>query len=249
MITALLVDDEPPARDRLRSLLAAHPDLVVAGEAGSVPEALSSITDDPPDLVFLDVRLTGDDGFQLIRLLGTANAPAIVFVTAHAQHAVQAWEVGAIDYLLKPFDQARLSTTMARVRRHLRPPSAPGAAGQPAPFSKRIPVEVGGRVRFIDHRAIESVHADRNYVQIRTQRRSYLLRSTLQAMHDRLDGAEFVRASRSVIVRLDHVQEVRTLPHGELSLSLTSGTSIISGRSHASAVRAALGLQPRDHLT
>lgn len=241
MITALLVDDEPPARHRLRELLAAHPDLVIAGEAGSVPEALFQISDDPPDLVFLDVQLTGDDGFELIRLLGTVDAPAIVFVTAHAHHAVQAWEVDAVDYLLKPFDQARLSTTMARVRRHLRRPLAPGTAQLTRP-SKRIPVDVGGRVRFIDPKVIESIHADRNYVQIRTPQRSYLLRSTLHAMQDRLGPTEFVRAHRSVIVRIDRIEEVHVLPHGELSLRLTSGEHLICGRRHATAIRAALGI-------
>ena len=241
MITALLVDDEPPARHRLRALLDAHPDVTVVGEAGSVPDALSRISADPPDLVFLDVRLTGDDGFELIRLLGTVDAPAIVFVTAHPDHAIRAWEVDAVDYLLKPFGQARLSTTMARVRRHLRQPS--GAGGDRFSLTpKRIPVEVGGRVRFIDPKAIESVHADRNYVQIRTPRRSYVLRSTLQAMQDRLGTTEFVRAHRSAIVRVDRIEEVHTLPHGELSLRLASGEHVISGRTHATAVRAALGI-------
>ena len=237
MITALLVDDEPLARHRLRTLLGAHPDLVVTGEAGTVPDALSRIGEDPPDLVFLDVRLAGDDGFELIRLLGTVDAPAIVFVTAHPDHAVRAWEVDAVDYLLKPFDQARLSTAMARVRRHLRQ-----APDDLAPSPKRIPVDVGGRVRFIDPQSIESIHADRNYVQIRTSRRSYVLRSTLHAMQDRLGTAEFVRAHRSAIVRVDRIEEVHTLPHGELSLRLSSGEQVISGRRHAVAVRAALGL-------
>ena len=239
MITALLVDDEPPARHRLRTLLAAHPDVVVAGEAGGVPDALTRISLDPPDLVFLDVRLTGDDGFELVRLLGPADLPAIVFVTAHPDHAVRAWEVDAVDYLLKPFEQARLSTTMARVRRHLRPPAAPG--GGPGAAPRRIPVEVGGRVRFIDPASIESVHADRNYVRIRTPRRSYVLRSTLQAMEERL-GAEFVRAHRSALVRVDRIEEVHTLPHGELSLRLAGGEHVISGRRYATAVRAALGI-------
>jgi two-component system, LytTR family, response regulator len=242
MISALLVDDEPPARHRLRALLAAHPDLVITGEAGNVSDALSQINDQPPDLVFLDIRLTDDDGFELIRLLGTADAPAIVFVTAHADHAVHAWEVDAVDYLLKPFDQARLSITMARVRRHLRQPPAPGAPTPLAAPPKRIPIDAGGRVRFIEPKAIEAVHAERNYVKIRTPQRSYVLRSTLRAMHELLGTTDFVQVHRSIIVRIDRIEEIHTLPHGELSLRLTSGGHVISGRRYANDVRAALGI-------
>jgi two-component system LytT family response regulator len=244
MITALLVDDEPPARRRLRTLLSAYPDVDVSGEATTVPEALTRCIEHRPDLVFLDVGLAGADGFELIDLLGAAEAPAVVFVTAHAEHAVRAWEADAVDYLLKPFDHRRLGTTMARVRRHLRrpPTGAPAGAGEPGPPLRRIPVEVGGRVRFVDVRAIEYLRADRNYVQVHTAQRSYLVRSTLQAMQDRLDDTRFVRVHRSVVVRTDRVDEVRSLPHGELSLHLTGGERIICSRTHAAAVRAALGL-------
>lgn len=241
MITALLVDDEPPARQRLRELLADHADVQVLAEAGGVPAAVSIITRQQPDVVFLDIQLPDDDGFGVVDLLGGAPRPAIVVITAHADYAVKAFEIGAVDYLLKPFARARLAVALSRVRDYL----ANGAADSSVrtiPIT-RIPVMSGGKVRFIDVNRIEIIRADRNYVRIHGGARALLVRSTLREIEHRLPRDEFCRVSRSAIVRLDRVVEVETLPHGELALRLAGGEQVISGRAHSSALRVCLGIE------
>jgi two-component system LytT family response regulator len=248
VITALLVDDEPPARQRLRQLLADHPDVQVLAEAGGVRAAVSTITRHRPDVVFLDIQLPDDDGFGVVDLLGGGSRPAIVVTTAHADHAVRAFEVGAVDYLLKPFARARLAVALSRVRDHLANGTADPAV-RPVPVT-RIPVMSGGRVRFVELNRIEIIRADRNYVRIHTGPRALVVRSTLREIEQRLPPGEFSRVSRSAIVRLDRVVEVETLPHGELALRLAGGAQVISGRDHSSTLRALLGIEnpalPRD---
>lgn len=242
MISAILVDDEPPARRRLRELLSDHADVQVLAEAGGVHSAVTTITRVRPDVVFLDIQLPDDDGFGVVDLLGDRSRPAIVVTTAHAVHAVRAFEIGAVDYLLKPFARARLAVALSRVRDHL----ANGAADQAtraAPVT-RIPVMTGGKVRFVDLDRIETIRADRNYVRIYAGSRALLVRSTLRDIEHRLPRSEFSRVSRSVIVRLDRVIEVETLPHGELALRLTSGAQVISGRDHSPTIRTSLGIEP-----
>lgn len=240
MITALVVDDEPPARQRLRQLLADHADVHVLAEAGGVRAAVATIARHRPDVVFLDIQLPDDDGFGIIDLLGAGSRPAIVVTTAHADHAVRAFEIGAVDYLLKPFARARLAVALSRVRDHL----ATGAAGtavHPVPAT-RIPVLSGGKVRFVELNRIEIIRADRNYVRIHTGPRALVVRSTLRDIEQRLPPGEFSRVSRSAIVRLDRVVEVETLPHGELALRLAGGAQVVSGRDHTPALRTLLGM-------
>jgi two-component system LytT family response regulator len=241
MITAVVVDDEPPARQRLRELLADHADLAVVAEAGDVRTAAAVVIQHRPDVVFLDIQLPDDDGFGVVDLLGRAAArPAIVVTTAHADYAVRAFDVGALDYLLKPFARARLAVAVNRVRDHL----AGGATSSYIPTVPigRIPVMSGGKVRFIDVSRVETIRADRNYVRIHAGARPLLVRSTLHEIEQRLPREHFCRVSRSMIVRLDRVVEVETLPHGELALWLASGEQVISGRGNSSALRASLGL-------
>ncbi|ADB30828.1 two component transcriptional regulator, LytTR family [Kribbella flavida DSM 17836] len=237
MIRALIVDDEPPARARLERMLGEHPDVEVVAAVGDVPAAMRRLAQDRPDTVFLDVRLPGDDGFTLLELLGRSDRPAVVCTTAYADHAVRAFDERAVDYLLKPFSRERLAEALARVREHHRPVRPAG----PAP-ARRIPVPGPTGIGFVDVRRVESVRAERNYVRVHTDDRRVLLRATLREMEDRLPGQEFVRVNRSVIVRIDRVVELQPLPHGEVALRLASGDQVVSGRSHAAVVRAALGL-------
>jgi two-component system, LytTR family, response regulator len=242
VITALVVDDEPPARQRLGDLLADHADVQVVGEAGGVRSAVSIIAERRPDVVFLDIQLPDDDGFGVVDLLGAGPRPAIVVTTAHADYAVKAFEIGAVDYLLKPFARDRLAVAMTRVRDQLGS-GASDAGVRSAPVS-RIPVLSGGKVRFVDVQRIDSIRADRNYVRIHAGARPVLVRSTLQEIEQRLPGDQFCRVNRSTVVRLDRVVEVETLPHGELALRLATGDQVISGRGYTSRVRVALGLGP-----
>lgn len=244
MITALLLDDEPPARHRLRELLAEHPDVTVADEADDLASAMRAMTEHCPDVVFLDISLPGDNGFELLDLLGLEKRPAVVVVTAHAGHAVKAFEIGAVDYLLKPFARARLAVALSRVRDHL---ASQGTAGTARPAAvSRIPLTSGGKVRFVDVERIESIRADRNYVRIHAGSRPILVRTTLRQIEQRLPPRTFLRVNRSVIVRADRITEIEVLPHGELALRLAGGEQVISGRAHSGALRTALGLAGSD---
>lgn len=234
---ALIVDDEPPARERLRRLLGEHPDIEVAGEAEDVRTAMLQLVSGEFDVLFLDIHLPGADGFELLDLIGRSGRPALVFVTANADHAVRAFDEAAVDYLLKPFSPERLAEALARVREHRRRPG-----GATAPRPRRIPVPGPTGTRFVDQRQISLVRGERNYVRLEVAGRSVLLRSTLQEMERRLAPEEFVRVNRSLIVRLTQVVEAQNLPHGEVSLRLASGEQVISGRSYARTVKDALGL-------
>jgi two-component system LytT family response regulator len=212
----------------------------VLAEARDVRSAMSIVAEEQPDVVFLDLQLPDGDGFGVVDLFGGASRPAIVAVSAHADDAVRAFEVGAVDYLLKPIAPARLFVTLQRVRDHLGTGVVPAPA-RAAPVS-RIPVMSGGKVRFVDVTRIEVVRADRNYVRINAGTRPVLVRSTLREMEQRLPQDQFCRVSRSAIVRLDRVVEVEAMPHGELTLRLAGGEQVISGRAYSTSLRAFLGL-------
>lgn len=235
MIRALVVDDEPPARRRLTTLLRDHADVEVTGECGTVADAVEALGS-WPDVVFLDVDLPGGDGFGLLEALGAEPRPAVVFVTAHQQHAVRAFDVAAIDYLLKPFDAERLALALDRVR------AARPIDDSPAAPLTRLPVSVGGRIRFVELTAVDLIKAERNYARVYAGDRTFVVRSTLNALQQRLGTADFVRVHRSTIVRLDRISEVETLPHGELALRLRGGQQVLSGRQYTAPLRTALGL-------
>lgn len=243
-ISALIVEDEPPARDRLRAMLADHPDVVITAEVGSVAAAMAEVVRERPDLIFLDIALPGDEGLTLVDLIGrgrgVGRAPAVVCVTAYADHAVRAFDAAVVDYLLKPFSRERLADSLARVREHLRP--ADGVAGPASRAVRRLAIPVQGGVRFIDDRRVDSVRAERNYVRVHAGDQRLLVRMTMKEMEDRLSAEDFVRVNRSLIVRLDRVLEMQPLAHGEVSLRLATGELVASGRAYAPRVRAALGL-------
>lgn len=236
MIRTLLVDDEPPARRRLRDLLRDEPDVAVVGECGTAGEAMRAIRQRRPDLVFLDVRMPGGDGFSLAERTGPA-APVFIMVSAFSEHALRAFDVEALDYLMKPFTRERLALSVSRARAKLA-----RAGASPAKPLRRLPVDVGRLIRLIETEAIDCLRAEGNYVRVHAGSQSYLVRDTLSNLCSRLDPAAFARVHRSAAVRLDQVREVETLPHGEYVLRLANGCSIITGRSYRDSVRAALGL-------
>ncbi|NUT31836.1 MAG: response regulator transcription factor [Hamadaea sp.] len=245
VIRTLIVDDEPPARQRLRDLLGAEADVAVVAECATAAQALDAVGAHVPDLVFLDVRMPGGDGFAVAERAGPAG-PLIVMVSAFGEHALRAFDVRALDYLMKPFSRERLGQSLDRARERLGVRAAVTAPLQ------RLPVDVGKRIRLVDTETIDCLRADGNYVRVHAGQ-SYLVRDTLAGLCARLDGTgapapagarspAFVRVHRSAAVRVDQVREVETLAHGEYVLRLASGCSLISGRRYRDAVRAALGL-------
>lgn len=244
-IRTLVVDDEPAARRRIVRLGGAHPDVRIVGEAGTAADAIELLDSASPDLVFLDIRLPEGDGFEVVDALAATAArrrrPAVVFVTAFGEHASRAFDVHAVDYLMKPFSPERFNTALERVREHLGR-AAPVDDPEPRVASRRLPIEVDGRVLLLDTERIDYVRAERNYVRIHAGRDSHRVRGSLGAMERKLDPARFQRIHRSLIVALDRVEEVETLDHGELALRLRSGAVLVSGRTYTAALRGALGL-------
>lgn len=235
MIKALIVDDEPPARRRLQRMLAAHEDVDLLAGCGSPATAIAALHRHRPDLVFLDIQLPEGDGFGILDAIWGRHDPAVVFVTAYSEHAVRAFEVDAVDYLLKPYSRDRLDLALDRVRDRL-------ARRTAAPALNRLPVEIGGRIRLLDLDSIDYIRAEDGYLRIRAGTRSHLVRGTLAKLQERLGSAEFLRIHRSVIVRIDRIRELEILGHGEMRLTLCSGDTVISGRAYREQVRAALGL-------
>lgn len=242
-LRALLVDDEPLARDRLRSLLEQEPGIEIAGECASGAEALALIRREAPDVVFLDVEMPGMDGFEVLRRLQPGPFPAIVFVTAFDEYAVRAFDVHAVDYLLKPFDAGRLGEALARVRaaraRVVAPAEATGIdallatlAERPQPAT-RIPVRARGRVFFVHVADIDWVEADANYVRLHARGEVHQVRESMQNMERRLPAQMFLRIHRSSIINIERVREFQPWFHGEYIAILQDGTKLTVSRAYS----------------
>jgi two-component system LytT family response regulator len=237
----LLVDDEPPARAKLRRLLAGEADFVVIGEAASGPAAIEAIADLRPDLVFLDVQMPGCDGFEVVSRLEPEAMPHVVFVTAHAEHALRAFEVRAVDYLLKPVTPGRLQAALARIRdtRLRGQPTIEMAqqlkqlaemlAARPRPAA-RLLVHTATSALFITANRIDWVDSSANYVEIHVGHDTYRERGTLAALAERLDPDKFLRINRSQIVRLDAVKQLHPWSHGDYQVVLVDGTTLMWSR-------------------
>jgi two-component system LytT family response regulator len=242
-----IVDDEPLARRGIVQLLAAHPDVAVAGECGDGPAAVAAIRADPPDLVFLDVQMPELDGFGVVRAVGAARMPATVFLTAYAEFAVDAFGVDAVDYLVKPVTADRLAAALARARRRIggaagpapTATSAPPPAPPPSPPNcLLVPTARGELVLPVDE--VDWVGADDYYVAVHARGRRHLVRESLAAMEARLDGRRFARAHRGALVNLGRVREVRAAAAGRLTAVLRDGTALPVSRRRAAAFARAL---------
>ena len=234
-IRALIVDDEPLARRGIRQLLAAYPDVVVAGEARDGREAVRALATLKPDLVFLDVQMPGLDGMGVIRAHGADRMPVTVFVTAHDEYAVRAFEAQALDYLVKPLAEARFRSTIARVRERIR-------AARAGPRIA-VPTETGELL--LDAGEIDWIGARDDHAEIHVGARRYRVRQSLSALEARLDDTRFARIHRSAIVRLTHVRELRTDPASRTAtLVLHDGTSLPVGRRRLARVRSLLTTRP-----
>ena len=250
-LRTLIVDDEAPARRRIRRLLGAERDVVVAGECGDGDAALALIARERPDLVFLDVQMPERDGFDVLKALPAEPLPAILFVTAHDRYALRAFDVHAVDYLLKPFTAERFRTAVARARERIAAKTAgAGVASLAASlralpsYVARLPARTPSGTAFIDLDTVDWMDAADNYVRLHVRGREYFVRDTLASLETQLDPARFVRVHRSAIVRIDRVVEIRPETHGDAELVLRDGTRIPVSRTFRSQVQAALRSNP-----
>ena len=242
--TILIVDDERPARQKIRRLLADRSEVSAIFEAADGATALRIISDERPDLVFLDVQMPGMTGADVVRALPAELTPHVVFVTAFDQYAVEAFDLSAVDYLLKPFDRERFERALGRAREALAARERREdldrvlrliAERRPEP-ADRLVVEDKGRTVLVATADVERVEAERNYVRLYAPPAAYRMRETLQALEQRLDPRRFVRIARGTIVNLDRVRELRPAGHGDSDVLLRSGATVRLSRRYRSSV-------------
>ncbi len=250
-IRALIVDDEPLARERIRDILETDPEIEILGECAGGEEAIEAIERQTPDLVFLDVEMPGKDGFAVLEELGPERIPAIIFVTAYDQYAVRAFEVYALDYLLKPFDQERFEKALLRAKAHIKNEKSENITerilsaleeikSKPVHL-ERLVIKMNGHVFFVKTDDIDWLEAEGNYVRLHAGKESYLLRDTISALEGQLDPKRFVRVHRSAIVNVDRIQELQAWFHGEYRIILREGVQLTLSRSYREKLHELLG--------
>ena len=239
-IRVLIVDDEPPARDLIATLLRDEPDLEVVGQCSNGRDAVAAINRLSPDLVFLDVQMPGMDGFAVLAELPADRLPLVIFVTAFDQHAIRAFEVHALDYLLKPFEYDRLRQAVRHARTQLAQSS--GTADRTHLISllkelhnrgqswDRLAIRDAGRILFLQPDEIDWIEAEGNYVRLHVGKESHLLRETMNSTEERLASKKFLRVSRSTIVNLERITEWQPLFHGDSVVILRDGTRLTVSR-------------------
>jgi len=245
------VDDEPLARERLASLLAGEPDIEIVGQCRDGEEAVTAIHDHSPDLVFLDVQMPHMNGFEVIEAVGVERMPLVIFVTAYDQHALRAFQVKALDYLLKPFDKERLTDALQRARKQIEREET-GDLGRrlmalvkdlrkDQPRSDRLVVKSGGRLFFLRADEIDWIEAAGNYVRLHVGTTSHLLRETMNAIEARLDPEKFFRIHRCRIVNMERIQELQPWLNGEYAVLLRTGTRLTLSRGCREKLQERLG--------
>ena len=245
-IRVLIVDDETLARQGIRMLLAADPDIGPIEEARNGKQAVRAILAEKPDLVFLDVQMPEMDGFAVLRKAGLENTPTVIFVTAYDKYAIEAFEVQAVDYLLKPFTEKRFRKALERAKSRL-------GSGEPLLDPKlltmleqisrgpnyltRLALKSAGKTFFLEIDAVDWIAASENYVQLHVGKTSHLVQVTMNRVAKRLDPAMFVRIHRSFIVNLKRIREVRPAFHGEYTLTLEGGVQLRSSRTYGETMK------------
>ncbi len=250
-IRTLIVDDEPLARERVRALLSEETDVEVVGECRDGQEAVEAIRREAPDLVFLDVQIPELDGFGVIERVGVDKIPVIVFVTAYDQYALQAFEVHAVDYLLKPFDQDRFQKALARARQSVQLRRGGDVNERlvalledlktPQGHLERLVVKSSGRLFFLRAEEIDWIESSGNYVSLHVGPESHLLRETMNGIETKLDPARFIRIHRTAIVNIDRIRELQPLFHGEYDVVLRTGTTLTLSRGYRDRLQGLLG--------
>jgi two-component system LytT family response regulator len=249
-LRALVVDDEPLARAHLRSLLAADPEVDVVGESGNGRDAVRAVRELEPDLVFLDIQMPELDGFEVVQAIGVDRMPVVVFVTAFDEYALRAFQVHALDYLLKPVDRERFREALARAKAQVVRGRAQGVNGQLAALvrqldarrekalvAERLAIKVGGKILFLRVDDIDWVEAVDNHARLHVGRQTHLVRDTLTRLETRLPAGRFLRVHRSTIVNVSRIVEVQPWFQGDYVLILADGTRVTTGRSYRQKVQ------------
>jgi two-component system LytT family response regulator len=261
-VRVLIVDDEPLGRRRVAGLVRKEPGVEIVGMIGDGVSAVEAIRSLAPDLVFLDVQMPGMTGLEVVRTVGPADMPAIVFVTAYDKHALEAFDLAAIDYLVKPFDDDRFKEAFQRARRMARLEEGsrlrekllavlqetgegrsrlPPPASRLPPYLERIPVESRGKIRYIPVSDIDYILADGPYAELVVGDRKHLIREAMQNLENQLDPARFFRVHRSAIVQLDRVDALLKAPGGDCDVQLRNGAKIKVARSRREELEKRLG--------
>lgn len=242
----LIVDDEPLIRRGIRDAVVRIAGIEIAGECGSGDEAIEAIAAEKPDLVLLDVQMPGCSGLEVIRRVGPERMPAVVFVTAFDEYAVQAFEVNAVDYLLKPFDAERLQQAIERARARISAESGDDlaerlravlAAREQQHWPDRLVIKNAGRFEFVPVHTIDWIESADNYVQLQCGSKQHLLGETMSSLERRLDPSRFLRIHRSRMVNTSRIVAIHALPGGAYELELSGGRRLTTGRHYRDAVQ------------
>ena len=257
-VTALIVDDEPLARRTIRSLLSSFEDVEVAGECSHGAEAVESIRQNSPDIVFLDIQMPGMNGFEVLQHLDSDALPVVIFVTAYDQYALKAFEIHALDYLLKPFNDERFEASVQRALSHVhsdrqtllsrkllnllgdnRIESLDTKAADQRGVD-RIAIKSQGRIAFVAVQEIDWIEAADQYVMIHVNRQSHLVRESMNQLEEKLPSDTFFRIHRSSLVNLHRIREIRSSKQGESQIVLNDGTSLKVSRTRRAPLQEAL---------
>lgn len=253
-LRALIIDDEPLAREGVRMLIGSDPEISIVGEVDNGRDAVSAIVESHPDLVFLDVQMPEQDGLSVLRRIPKDRLPIVVFVTAFDRYAIDAFEAHAIDYLLKPVDAERFAITLARVKARFRERELSGITdrllalmrdtdslvGGSKMYIERVPVPYAGKVQIVPVATIDWVEAEDDYVRLHAGKSSHLIRKTLSAFEAELDPRQFIRIHRSHIVNASRIKELRPQGQGEYSVVLNDGTELKLSKTYKDRVAALL---------
>ena len=246
-IRTVIVDDEPLARRGIRAQLKNEKDIEIISECRNGHEAVKAIESQAPDLVFLDVQMPELDGFGVVEAIGVERMPAVIFVTAYDRYALRAFEVHALDYLLKPFDDERFATALERARRQIKQKNIDDLSRRlqgllddlqsSRKYVERLVVKSAGRIFFLSVAEIDWIEAADNYVRLHTGRESHLLRETMNSLEKKLDPEQFLRVHRSRIVNARKIKELQPLFRGEYDIMLRDGTRVESGRGYRERIQ------------
>ncbi len=240
-IRTLIVDDEPLARRKIRRMLAHDPEVEILGDCANGREAIAAIITHNPDLVFLDVQMPEIDGFDVLESIPPAGMPFVIFVTAYDQYALRAFEVSAVDYLVKPFDRRRFEKALQRAKARLTTERGSDLSQQTlalleelkarSSHIERLVIKAGGRAFFLKTEEIDWIEAEGKYVRLHVGKESYLLREAIGSMEGQLDPKKFPRIHRSTIVNIERVRELQPWFHNEYRVILKDGTELMLSRS------------------
>ncbi len=247
-IKTIIADDEPLAREKIRNLLNDDPDIELIGECADGIETVTAIRNQQPDLVFLDVQMPELDGFGVLKALSDSDMPTLIFVTAYDQYALRAFEVHALDYLLKPFDRERFQKALQRAKEHIRKEKSgevneklltlledlksEKSNNHERKYLDRLVIKAGGRVTFLKTEEIDWIEAAGNYIRLYIGKDSHLLRDTMNNIQTKLDPEKFLRIHRSTILKIDRIKELQPWYHGEYVVTLENGKQLTSSRSY-----------------